>query len=234
MEIKKAKDPSIPNVITFADGSTGRVIKSELLPPEIREGIEKNIADLYLSQKAQRILSPPAGVSDLQRFAFPSPISLHPAKLNLKPFILAPKTEFAMSAANAGSDYLSKLLTVEHPQIAVSLGGVGVFVGAYGCLSKMMQPEKYNRWRRTLCVSDVALSILLFLGKIFPIPQLTAAQNWFLGVKFVIKVSDTWVEKMYKANDPNAQKLLEAISSGKPIPSDVLMTARQNAGTASA
>jgi hypothetical protein len=229
MKVQKATTISIPEIVTFADGSTGRIIKPELLPAEIRERIEKNVADLYLSQKANQLLSPPAGVSELQRFAFPNPVSFHSAKLNLKPFILAPGTEFAMSAANAGSDFLSQLLTVTHPQAAVSLGGVGVFVGAYGCMSKMLQTEKYSRLRRTLCVSDVVLSVLMFLGKILPIAQLNAAQNWFLGVKFVIKVSDAWVEKTCKANDPNAQKLLEAIRLGKPIPSDLLIAVRQSA-----
>jgi hypothetical protein len=177
----------------------------------IEDVLRPTSPNLYLTRKADAVLEVTTPLGPLRSYQFPSPVGFYSGNLSFDKLLLHPNTKVALESTGLVADFGGKVFDVGHPDVAVAFQGVSVFIGAYGCIEKMMKPNEYGRTRRVFCFADLAMSVLIFLGQF--IPPLKNASTAFLGIKLAVRVGDKIVERTYKAREPEGRLLLQAIQS---------------------
>ncbi len=198
-----------------------KITKSNLsdFSPKTKETIEEILKpttpNLYLTPGASSILLTKPLSTPPKTYELGRPVKLYTAILPSA--LLDPRVKLITKSAGILSDVGSKLIEQGYPIAATHLQGMSIIAGGYGCIERLMKPEKYSRLRLIFSLSDFILSVLNFLGKY--VPQLKNASVGLLIVKAFVKVGDEVAEYNFSAQEKR-ELLKDAQSSASLPPSE--------------
>jgi hypothetical protein len=172
----------------------------------VEEILKPTSPNLYIAPEAGRLLLSHALAKQPKTFELEKPIRLATGWTNA---LLDPRVKLITKSTGYLGDFGSKAIEAGYPTTAASLQAVSILVGGYGCVERLLKPEKYNRWRVGFSLLDFILSVLNFLGKY--VPQLKSASIWFLAVKAIGKIGDEVAE--YNFNTREKREILRVIES---------------------
>jgi hypothetical protein len=182
----------------------------------IEEILNRTTPTLYSSPGASTLLLAQTPSALVKTYPLQQPVRLYATELSAGTSdLVSRKIKLATETAGILSDFGGKVLVYDYPSTAVGLQGLSVFVGAYGCIDKLLKPEKYSHWRRVFCLADFVVTVLNFLGNF--IPQLKNASTALLGIKVVIKIGDKVEEYKFSLREKQGRELFSSIQSGGPF-----------------